>query len=283
VRFFRWVNPEIALGFLVATVFWVAVLGWETADSLTEKQKQECYEAAKASGHKAEECKTLWERTTSDPVAFFTFVLSVSTIGLWIVTWRAGTRQARDMESSIAVAKESADTARLAADAAIAAERARIQIAITYETFEDIYKCAMQWPNSPDMALNRPGMAVKYEIVNLGRTPAIIHSIKHGLAAAPAPVDPEYVDWLGNEGDVITPNEKIKDVLCFGKIEVATVADALVYLYGEKHFWFFVDILYEDIFDVPHHKRAYSRFVIGRGGNGGEWLPTDYKDYNKST
>jgi hypothetical protein len=30
---------------------------------------------------------TIWHWTTHDPVAFFTFVLAASTIGLWIVTW----------------------------------------------------------------------------------------------------------------------------------------------------------------------------------------------------
>src|SRR5215211_5224762 len=62
------------------------VLGWQASFAPTEQQKNECYEAAKKSGHKTEESKTLWEKTTTDPVAFFTFVLSASTIGLWIAT-----------------------------------------------------------------------------------------------------------------------------------------------------------------------------------------------------
>jgi hypothetical protein len=46
-----------------------------------------------------------WEKTDCDPVAYFTLwlvgftgVLAVSTIGLWIVTWRSGVRQTRDTE-----------------------------------------------------------------------------------------------------------------------------------------------------------------------------------------
>jgi hypothetical protein len=57
-----------------------------------------------------------WEKTTDDPVAYFTAwlvgftgVLAISTIGLWIVTWRASTSQARDMQASIAVANRSAN------------------------------------------------------------------------------------------------------------------------------------------------------------------------------
>jgi hypothetical protein len=82
----KYLNPEFALGFLVATIFGAAVLGWQSSYAPTETEKQECREAAKKAGHKTEECKSLWEKTTSDPVAFFTFVLSVSTIGLWAAT-----------------------------------------------------------------------------------------------------------------------------------------------------------------------------------------------------
>jgi hypothetical protein len=85
-RMLKYLNPEFALGFLVATIFGAAVLGWQSSYAPTETEKQECREAAKKAGHKTEECKSLWEKTTSDPVAFFTFVLSVSTIGLWAAT-----------------------------------------------------------------------------------------------------------------------------------------------------------------------------------------------------
>jgi hypothetical protein len=81
-----WRGHELVLGALLATVVWVGVLGWQASYAPTEIEKQECYEAAKKAAHKTEECKSLWEKTTTDPVAFFTFVLSVSTIGLWVAT-----------------------------------------------------------------------------------------------------------------------------------------------------------------------------------------------------
>jgi hypothetical protein len=69
-----------------------------------------------------------WQKAGDDPVAYFTLwlvgftgVLAVSTIGLWIVTWRASASQARDMKASIAAAERSAGIAR---DAMIAGERA---------------------------------------------------------------------------------------------------------------------------------------------------------------
>ena len=92
----KYLNPGFALGFLVATIFGAAVLGWQSSYAPTEIEKQECREAAKKSGHKTEECKSLWEKTTSDPVAFFTFVLSVSTIGLWVATGIGIRNQSRE-------------------------------------------------------------------------------------------------------------------------------------------------------------------------------------------
>jgi hypothetical protein len=116
-------NPEIALGFLAATVLWIGILGWQASYAPTDSEKRQCEETAAKPGHKSEECKTLWERTTSDPVAFFTFWLVVSTIGLGVSTvllWRAGEkqyrhariagiRQSRDMRESLRVAEKSAD------------------------------------------------------------------------------------------------------------------------------------------------------------------------------
>jgi hypothetical protein len=133
----RWLNAQIALGFLIATVLWTGVLGWQAAYAPTEHEKQVCYEAAQKSGHKTEECKSLWERTTSDPVAFFTFWLVVSTVGLGVSTlmlWRAGEKQlahletasatqSRDMQASIGVAR---DATKAADRSAQVAERALI-------------------------------------------------------------------------------------------------------------------------------------------------------------
>src|SRR5262249_40026203 len=62
----------------------------------TEIEKQECREATKKAGHKTEECKSIWEKTTTDPVALFTFVLSLSTIGLWVATGIGILIQTRD-------------------------------------------------------------------------------------------------------------------------------------------------------------------------------------------
>jgi hypothetical protein len=105
-------RSEIALGALLATIFWIGVLGWQASYTPTESEKQECQDAAKKAGRKTEECKSLWEKTTTDPVAFFTFVLAVSTISLWVATLLGGRRQSRDMQASIAVSTAAVNVAQ---------------------------------------------------------------------------------------------------------------------------------------------------------------------------
>jgi hypothetical protein len=38
-----------------------------------------------------------WDWTTHDPVSFYTAVLALSTIALWIVTWRGIRGQSKDI------------------------------------------------------------------------------------------------------------------------------------------------------------------------------------------
>jgi hypothetical protein len=146
--FWRWLRAEIVFGFMIASVFWAVVLGWQAAYAPTYAEKQKCYDVAHNAGHKNEECKSLWEKTTSDPVAFFTLVLAVSTIGLWVATvflYRAGERQfrhvrrsaaiqSRDMQASIEVAQQSAVSAKRAADIAergvVEADRPWIEVGL---------------------------------------------------------------------------------------------------------------------------------------------------------
>jgi hypothetical protein len=92
----RRTNPEILLGLLLASLFWIGVLGWQSSYSPTRQQTDECFETSKKAGTKTDECKGFWERTTTDPTAAFTFgififniVLGLSTVALWRVTGRS--------------------------------------------------------------------------------------------------------------------------------------------------------------------------------------------------
>jgi hypothetical protein len=81
--------PEIALGFLLASLFWIGILGWQASHSSDNNHAEECIEIAKKAGFKTDECKSFLQRSASDPVAAFTLVLSLSTIALWLVTRRS--------------------------------------------------------------------------------------------------------------------------------------------------------------------------------------------------
>jgi hypothetical protein len=116
---------EIAVGFALASVLWIGVLGWQASYAPTDSEKRRCEETATKAGHKTEECKTLWQRTTSDPVAFFTFWLVVSTVGLGastVLLWRAGEKQLRHARRSVAIQsrdmRASIETSHRAAKAA---------------------------------------------------------------------------------------------------------------------------------------------------------------------
>jgi len=98
-----------ALAFLI----WIAFAGyWASSERPTfQKTGNGDYSAADKTSN-AEEQKSLWQATTDDPVALFTFwiavltgVLAFSTIGLWVTAILAGRKQSRDMVASIAAAE----------------------------------------------------------------------------------------------------------------------------------------------------------------------------------
>jgi hypothetical protein len=110
-----------------------------------------------------------WAKTSCDPTAYFTLwlvaftgVLAVSTIGLWIVTWRASVSQARDMKASIAASEKSADIAK---EAMIAGERAFV-FATGLTPFWEIepttnlynWRFRPNWKNSGDTPTKRMTM-----------------------------------------------------------------------------------------------------------------------------
>jgi hypothetical protein len=51
----------------------------------------------------------IYNKTIGDPIAIFTLILAISTIGLWIVTWRSGVRQSRDTRLLIAENRRAAE------------------------------------------------------------------------------------------------------------------------------------------------------------------------------
>lgn len=98
---------------LIAFSFWLFVaLPFLNSTPQRSDQHQAAQYTSETSGTENKPKEPFWQRATDDPVAvftlalvIFTFVLAVSTIGLWIVTWRAGVRQSKDMLGAIAAAE----------------------------------------------------------------------------------------------------------------------------------------------------------------------------------
>jgi hypothetical protein len=243
----RWVDPKIAIGFLAATLFWICALGWQASYAPTERQKQECQDAAKAGGPKAEECKSFWERTTSDPVAFYTLgvfiftgVLGISTIFLWQVT------------------RTAADAGKVSADALMNAERAHVML----ESVQVVGIDEIAISASPQEGK----IYIVYRMRNYGRTPAWTKNVtfqtqlndtdKSGLARPPIYDNP--TETLANYA---IPPEGYYDT--FDKFEIQNFLlsrdDARAIMASKKFLFIFGFVEYVDVFEPE--KRHISRFA----------------------
>jgi hypothetical protein len=240
-------NPEISVGFLLASLFWIGVLGWQSSYSPTERQKDECYETAKKTGYKADECKSFWERTTSDPIALFNLILAFSTVGLWVATiflYRAGEKQ-------IGIAKDAADSAKESAEAAIAVESARLLFfPQRHNYWEAVGQYANRWPNSPQMGALRNTVEACFVFKNYGKTPAILKEARAALEHRKEP--PEM---LGGSAPYL--GLPIEQVIGQGlqtdefKVEVPhffTMAEAIAMSSDDGAIWLRGSVVYDDVF-----------------------------------
>jgi hypothetical protein len=275
----RWIRGEIALGFVLATIFWTGVLGWQASYAPTEREKQECYEAAQKTGHKTEDCKTLWERTTTDPVALFTLVLAFSTIGLWAATiglYLAGERglkhaqevaaqQTRDMKGSIAAADKAAKAAELNAQAVIESERARLYVIIEKETiakefqrimnrlrFMEGVAAAIRHRGGDPKTMDPPPPAkleIEYSFQNYGKTPAYIQEIGHGAAITTGvPKGRRYTLLTPLPVEAVIGADKKTGHISDIAMPTATIETVKSIRDGEATFWFHGSVEYDDTF-----------------------------------
>ncbi|MFZ1922290.1 MAG: hypothetical protein WAU57_11740 [Xanthobacteraceae bacterium] len=256
-------NPEISLGFLLATILWIGVLGWSLSYAPTDVEKQDCQQAAKAAGHKTEECKTLWERTTSDPVAFFTFVLSISTIALFASTaalWFVTRRSAN------------------------IAERALTDLERPYIFFDAIQTNLTSFFN---LLFDPYRMTPEFwlDIVNYGRTPgnfeegAIFYEVGRFLPDEFVP--PEQISLASPHSELAEiivgpdktyrfPSQRIRHI--FTKAHARGVEEETMFVYCHGF------ITYSDIFRRKHTTKFCRRYDASRG----EWLPEGGRERNRA-
>lgn len=243
--------------------------------------------------------KSFWGRTTDDPVAFFTFwlaiftfVLAVSTIGLWTVTWRSGIRQSREMRESIRVSSESsanaeraARAARDSADALPALERAYIFVEIDPNAVKAIDSIIRAFQDRHEgMPTSAPSeLVVGYQLINHGKTPAIIKAMSaYFMHRADFPQQINYTD-VSLPGEIVVqageiyppPIEKAVTSIDARLSDTTGVAPpthlhyqkrqplsqlidaeaARSVQHGHSFLWFYGHALYEDVFGRPHETR----------------------------
>jgi hypothetical protein len=209
-RVWRWLRAEIVLGFVIATVFWAGILGWQAANAPTDVEKQKCYDDAKHVGYKAEECKTIWERTTSDPVAFFTFWLVIFTGGLTastVLLWRAGERQLRLLRRTALIQSRDMQESTRAAQAAArsAAESAYSERAwMTTDGFEPALGTTIIF----DGVTYPEGIGIAPRWKNTGRSPAVRVDIftEHRMERADNPIIPRFDAPIPENLGVVGPS-----------------------------------------------------------------------------
>jgi hypothetical protein len=231
-RIFRIFRAELVLEGLIATVFWTAVLGWQASYEPTPYEKEQCRKTAEVAGRKPEECKSLWEKTTSDPVAFFTFVLAASTISLWLVTWFGGRRQSRQTRESI----------KLARDEFVSAHRPKMRLKHAWFTDQ------LAWRLGGPLEIN-------LDFVNIGNTSAHIQWVNYQSLLLPVgqrlPQRPPYDELVSPNVGRITRFRTLADLesgitlprpVCDGILDAQEVLDILwgrtvLYLIGTIEYW----------------------------------------------
>jgi hypothetical protein len=199
----RKLNPEIAVGFLVASLFWIGVLGWQWQSSPYQSnpagqkpaQHSDPPEQNERAGisaingadagqhHEQQETKSeFWSAKLSDwALVVFTGLLVLFTYRLWKSTdklWAAGERQIGAAERSASVA-----------------ERALADIERPYLFVFNVGRLTIQ--DFYDLEEDEVGynLKVTYEVANHGKIPAIIESLRANLSVFTDPLDPLAADF----------------------------------------------------------------------------------------
>jgi hypothetical protein len=246
----RLTNGEFVLAMLAASLFWIVVVGWATSYAPTDPQKDACYQSAAKSGRNIDECKSFWEKATSDPIAAFTFVLAISTVGLWIATiglYFAGERQLAHLQKS---SERQLGAFVFAKALGVTPETITKAYTTTQGTWEQpvSWVVAIMWENSGDTRTKNLFIHVSYQFFD-----------------GEMPEDFSFPD-LGDQTRILTmigPRATIASVEF--KFE-ASDPRALKVFEGKTHLYLWGWAEYDDIFEgTPRHRTefCYEIFFVG--------------------
>jgi hypothetical protein len=264
------------IGFLMLFLCWVVGFGltvWHSSENPKSPQQHNSREAPKEKNQKDITDERLANYTLL--LAWFTGVLAVSTIGLWIVTWRSGIRQSRDMEASIAAAHRTADIA----------EKALLSVEIPYLypfIREHGFRIGISARSGQRGVIDLDfGLEfIKYYFRNFGRTPAEIIEVQSILLPSmgmpnPYPVGPRNINPLSGHIVAADGGESQDILYSFSKGMFETLSQGKFNL--DTHtFWFFGFVRYNDVFENEYVRG----FCLGYSPMTDSFYPVGGDGYN---
>jgi hypothetical protein len=189
--------PEIALGALLAVG--IFAIGFLAAASFGLHHDGDGPSAAGAGATHA-----FWDKAADDPVAYFTLwlvgftgVLALSTIGLWLVTWRSGVRQSKETRDAIQVARHANEIGR---SGIIAEQRAWVSVG--------------DLKIDKDILFREHGanISISVMIKNIGKTPALgVHTAMEMICGYGE--EPDAVKRLSEEAKSLDPLHRARTLL----------------------------------------------------------------------
>ena len=199
------------IGAFASVVAFVAIALATPSDKSHQQQYQQNSEAiSQQSAQEDESWETLWKRTKSDPVAFFTAVLSITTAALFTLGLvQIGFLIKADRTAGIS-AKAATEAAEIAQKSLVAANRA--------------------WLSPTNAILTKPmegGLPIQIQIhiVNVGREPAL------GVVWKTNPFPVPYIPLTSGTEPSIGPN-----VSCEG-LEPREPDGLVIYPPGGTNYW----------------------------------------------
>ncbi len=188
------------------------------------------------------------EERTADYTCWLTaetFVLAISTVGLWVVTWRGARGQARDMKRSLNIAESTAE------------RQLRAYLVIEPDIFID----------------QESGPGASFEarpvLVNAGQTPAYDVIANSRMRVLPFPIGPEFTFPLDIPSDpsirVLGPDQRTGLICNLGYI--ATPEDLRsIKSRGPVRLIAYGVVTYRDVFGKTHTTRYGFFFQWGSKG-----------------
>ena len=208
--------------------------------------------------------------------------MAFSTIGLWTETRRAGNRQARDTEASIAVALKAALAADDSARALVSTERARIYVEIERSNLGYLVGFIRKLTNvdaDNPKSIGDDKPRVFYVLKNHGKTPALLKEISHAMVFGLLPPTPDYSAHVyGIPASIGAGQAETMEYFTYpGGL---TVGEAFRINQAYMQVWFYCRVIYEDSFGVEQRSAFLWEYEPGME----QFYPNHHnKNYNERT